>query len=124
MVAKVPARRVLLVEDDPSVAASVAEVLRVRGCEVTTASSAEAGLRVALEHAFDVVVADYGLPGATGAWLLAQLHQRKPALRRVMFSGTPDVDIAGLREQEIFHQFVRKPCPAPELMAAMWPDDE
>lgn len=116
-------RRALLVEDDPQVAFAVEEALRSRGVQVTTVGTAEAALKAALEHAFDVVVTDYGLPGATGAWLLGELRKQRPELRRILLSGTPEVAADELERDGTCHKFLRKPCPAPELMAAMWETD-
>lgn len=66
--------RVLLVEDDPAIAASVARELAAAGFVVTPAGSGEDGLRLALSELPDVIVLDWMLPGIDGLETLRRLR--------------------------------------------------
>ena len=70
---RLPAR-VLLVEDDPAIAASVARELAAAGFAVTPAGSGEDGLRLALAELPDVIVLDWMLPGIDGLETLRRLR--------------------------------------------------
>src|SRR5262245_43240180 len=75
--------RVLLVEDDADLRATLRGALQVEGHDVVTAASLSEGLAL-LAHAgggeraaFDVVLLDLGLPDGDGESLLAQLRRSR-----------------------------------------------
>jgi DNA-binding NtrC family response regulator len=63
--APVPATRshILVIEDEPSVAAFVRAALERHGYEVTSSSSAVEGLRLLALHDFRGVISDFRTPG-------------------------------------------------------------
>lgn len=63
---------VLLVEDDECLRDTLAEILRHDGYSVTVAESAEEGLEKLTSGHFGLVLTDYELPIATGAWMLRE----------------------------------------------------
>lgn len=75
--------RVLVVEDDPSVAAGLVRGLRLAGFEVELATDGTTGARIALDAAIDVVLLDLMLPERTGFEVL-ELLQRRPAVPPVI----------------------------------------
>jgi two-component system, OmpR family, response regulator len=66
--------KVLLVEDEPHVAASLEVGLRAEGFVVVHAETGEDGLWQATEHYFDVIVLDIMLPGLSGYEVLRRLR--------------------------------------------------
>ncbi len=90
--------RVLLVDDDKLVGESVACMLRSAGARVSVASDAEMALQWLDEHAAEcrVVVSDHGMPGMTGAQLLAHLRTAYPEIHRVLLSGWGDLPPDGV----------------------------
>ncbi len=77
--------RVLLVEDEPLVRETTAELLAAMGHSVrATGSAAEA--RLAASDA-DLVIADAGLPDADGARLVAEFLKERPNLPTIIVSG-------------------------------------
>ena len=58
--------RVLLVDDEPAILATVAPLLRARGYEVSTAMSGTAGLKAVQRTTPDVILLDLGLPDIDG----------------------------------------------------------
>ncbi|MEW1834677.1 response regulator [Microbacterium sp. NPDC079995] len=59
-------RRILLIEDDPDVAALVDVSLEAAGLEFTTVADGDSGLRAALESQPDLIILDWMLPGLSG----------------------------------------------------------
>lgn len=58
--------RVLIVDDEPQIRRALSVNLKARGYDVDLAPTGEDALRLAAEHAPDVVVLDLGLPGVDG----------------------------------------------------------
>ncbi len=72
---------ILLVEDNQAISQNIADYLEPLGHRLDFASDGRAGLRLALEQTFDVVILDLALPGIAGLELCRQLRER--ALRHV-----------------------------------------
>lgn len=68
--------RVLVVEDDPEVLDATLEALELLGHWATGVRSAEGAIDRFLEGAFDVLMADVGLPGLSGLELADKLQTR------------------------------------------------
>ena len=68
--------RVLVVEDDPEVLEASLEALELLGHWATGVRSAESALARFLEGAFDVLMADVGLPALSGLELADKLQAR------------------------------------------------
>jgi two-component system, OmpR family, response regulator len=70
------APRILLVEDDRSLAAMLEEILRSAGYDVELAPDGQLGLHLGLSRRYDVMVLDRGLPAIEGLDLLGRLRSR------------------------------------------------
>jgi len=68
--------RVLIVEDDPSMATSLRRGLEAEGYAVDVAVDGEEALWSAAEHDFDVVVLDIMLPKRNGYQVVAELRRQ------------------------------------------------
>ena len=77
---KAPAK-ILLIEDDPSIAAALRQVLSQEGHEVCVEERGDTGLACATQRIFDVLITDLGCRGLGGLELVRELHQAKPRLR-------------------------------------------
>lgn len=79
--------RILVVEDDASIRETLADLLQGEGYEVTTADSAEAGLRLLSSQRFELILTDYALPGRTGTEMVSE------ARRSELLHGAPVIVI-------------------------------
>lgn len=90
--------RILLVEDEPSVAGLINKGLLEKGHDVTVAPDGSLGLELATAHSFDIMVFDIMLPNINGMELCRQLRQ-KNILTPILFLtalGTTENIVAGL----------------------------
>jgi len=71
-----PPAQVLVVEDDPHLAAGVMENLRAEGYEVSVAPDGEQALAWLAQHSCALVVLDVMLPGADGLSVCRTLRAR------------------------------------------------
>jgi DNA-binding response OmpR family regulator len=95
--AALPNLSVLVVEDNPDAAETLAILLDMQGYAVSIAHSGEAALQLAVESSPDAVILDLGLPGMDGIELARHLRAtlvRQPLL--IALSGYTD------REQECY----------------------
>ena len=81
--------RVLVVEDEELVRATLRLALEQQGCEVVTAEDGVEGLDAVDLQPFDAVVTDVRLPRRDGLWLWRQATAARPELvgRFVFISG-------------------------------------
>jgi CheY-like chemotaxis protein len=110
---------VLVVDDDRQVGRFVAESLRSMGYKVTDVDSGAAALTLLGEshHRFDLLVADFAMPGMNGAQLASIAKQKQPDLRVLMVSGYADT--AAIDAALGQTQLLRKPFDLAELGAAV-----
>lgn len=88
------ADRVLLVDDELSFLETLAERMRMRGLDVTCATSGREALAVAETQGFDAVVLDLAMPGLDGLETLRRLHEMQPDLQVMILSGRATVQTA------------------------------
>ena len=113
--------RVLLVEDDRELRATLRQALDVEGYAVKAAGSAADALaqwRHAGAEPFDIVLLDLGLPDADGADLLATLRQRGGTAVIVVSARGGEGDKVALLDQGA-DDYLVKPFSVGELLARM-----
>lgn len=84
------AYRVLLVEDDPSVATGIASLLELEGLTVEIAETGAAALRAVDAATPDVIVLDVGLPDMEGTSVYTAIATKYPALPIIFSTGHAD----------------------------------
>ncbi len=109
--------RVLVVEDDPRIAAGLHTVFTDGGFDVATAHDGEDGYFRVTTELFDLLVLDVGLPGRDGFSVLQALRQTQRDLPVLMLSSHNDLDhrVRGLRTGA--DDYMTKPFEVCELLA-------
>ena len=100
--------RVLIVDDNLSLAENIAEILQAEGCTTDVAGSAEEALPKALTQEFGVVVTDLRLPGMDGIELLRTLGRQRMNVVTIVISAYID-DGTALAAKEVGACFLEKP---------------
>jgi len=67
--------RILIIEDDTTIAANLYDFLESRGPAVDAAADGVTGLHLAISQTFDAIVLDLGLPGMDGLTLTKKLRE-------------------------------------------------
>ena len=108
--------RILLIEDDASTAASLKKVLCAEDYEVETAGRGDAGLELARQNEYSVVISDLRLPGLGGLDLVARLHAAKPKQPIILMTahGTTETAIEATKLGAC--DYLLKPFEADELL--------
>jgi DNA-binding response OmpR family regulator len=108
--------RVLVVEDDASMAAGIVRGLKLAGFDVDLANDGAAGAKKALEEEFDIMVLDLFLPEQSGFDVLGQLDGRTK-MPIIVLTASTGLD-ARLRSFDLgAADFVAKPFFMEELVA-------
>ena len=80
------APRILVVDDDVDIVASLSDLLQDRGYQVDVALNGDGALRLTDLHRYDVALLDFKLPDFDGATLLERIRQRRPATAFVLIT--------------------------------------
>ena len=109
--------RILVVEDESSIADLLERGLSAEGYAVSCAHDGEEGERRALSGDFDLILLDVLLPGRSGLEVLRAIRARRPELPVVMLTAKGEVDdkVAGLDLGA--DDYVSKPFALDELLA-------
>ncbi len=106
--------RILLVDDEPSITATLAISLRKEPWEVVTANGGEQGLRLLRQRAASVVISDERMPGMTGAAFLTEVARCWPLTIRMMLTGQATLHDAmkAINDGGIWRFFLKPTDPA------------
>ncbi|WP_437970248.1 response regulator transcription factor [Sorangium sp. So ce260] len=112
-----PARTVLLVEDDPSIAMGLEMNLSAEGYRVVVAEDGERGLALARAGGIDLIIIDVMLPRLNGFELLRILRNERRTLPVIMLSarGAEMDKVMGLELGA--EDYITKPFSLAELLA-------
>jgi len=109
--------RVLVVEDDSTIASFVAKGLQEAGYAVDVAADGDRGLELALHEPYDAAVLDVMLPGRDGLGVLDSIRRRKPALPVIMLTARGEVEDKVTALDAGATDYVTKPFSFDELAA-------
>ncbi len=109
--------RILLVEDDAELSASIAEFLELQGAECDFAYTGQAGVELAISGSYEVILLDVMLPKLDGFDVCAALRNHGYSTPVLMLTamGTTEDQLKGFRAGG--DDYVVKPCPMPLLWA-------
>ena len=112
--AEAPAR-LLVVDDEESVALTIGAVLQQEGFEVDTASSGGEAAERLREKAYDLVLTDLHMEGGDGLSVLEAVRTYSPLTISIVLTGFASVEtaIAALRQDA--YDYLVKPCIIDEL---------
>ncbi|HWR98106.1 MAG TPA: response regulator [Candidatus Methanoperedens sp.] len=108
-------RRILVVDDEPSVREASAAHLEQQGNVVDTAADALEAFGKLQLHPYDLVITDLQMPGMDGVALLAKIRVSFPLLPVVLATGFATVETAVAALRTGATDFLRKPFSSEDL---------
>jgi DNA-binding NtrC family response regulator len=111
--------RVLIVDDDASIRASLREAIEESGIEVCTADSGEQALSLLTARAPDLVLSDVRMGGMSGIELLRLLRERKAGVDVVLMTAYDDMATVVEAMREGAFEFLVKPFELEALLALL-----
>lgn len=111
--------RLLVVDDEPSVAMTLSEVLRSHGWDVDAAHSGEEGLEFVRKNEYDVVLSDLRMDGVDGIAILNEVRRRSPTTATIVLTAFASLgsSVAALREGA--YDYLTKPCSIDDLKSTV-----
>lgn len=107
--------RILVVEDEESIADAVAYTLRGEGFAVDAVADGEFALEATSRHDYDLILLDLMLPGLSGLEVCRRLRARSPVPILIVTARTAEVDhVVGLEAGA--DDFITKPFSMPALV--------
>lgn len=79
--------KVIVVDDEPVIAESLADILEGEECEAFALSSGAAAIELARQIGPDVVISDVAMPDMNGIETVRRIREFLPDCRIVLFSG-------------------------------------
>ncbi len=112
-------RRILVVEDDPSIRRGLVDTLGCGGYETVESGDGEEGLRKALSVDLDLALVDIKLPKRDGFSLVTELRKSKPSLPVIFVTalGGEEDRVRGLRQCAADDYLIKNSFGALELLA-------
>ena len=108
--------RVLVVDDDPSLAEMLSIILQGEGMEVTVCSAGDLAIRAFLESKPDIVLLDVMLPGIDGVEVCRQIRAESTVPIVMLTARTDTVDVV-LGLESGADDYITKPFKPQELVA-------
>ncbi len=101
--------KVLVVDDEPSLRATLEKLMRSEGHEPVVAEDGQQALQRISEREFDVVLLDYRRPGLSGMDVLRRLHDDFPETSVIMVTAVADMATAIEAMQLGAYDYITKP---------------
>lgn len=110
-------KKILLVEDETSVASFIKKGLGEEGYEVSLALDGDTGLKMALGNSFDLIILDIMLPGMNGLDVCRAIRKQKKQVAILFLTalGTSENVVIGLESEA--DDYLVKPFKFIELLA-------
>jgi DNA-binding response OmpR family regulator len=111
--------RILIVEDEISIANFISDGLKEEGFAVDVATNGKKGLELALDflEGYDVILLDWMLPGLSGIEVCRQIRKVNQQIPIIILSAKDTVDDAVFGLDTGANDYIRKPFSFEELLA-------
>lgn len=115
----VAGRKVLVVDDEPTVTKSCRRILAEEGYEVLTTESGRDGMNRAFAQEFDLVLTDLKMPDLDGMELVRALRHKRPQTAVVVITGYGTVRSAVEATRLGVSDYIEKPFTPEQIVAAV-----
>ena len=115
----VAGRKVLVVDDEPTVVKSCRRILAEQGCEVLATESGRDGMNRAFAQEFDLVLTDLKMPDLDGMDLVRALRRERPQTAVVVITGYGTVPSAVEATKLGVSDYIEKPFTPAQIVEAV-----
>lgn len=102
--------RLLLVDDEPNILASLRRIFQRENYELLFAQSGSEALAIIEKQPVELIMTDFMMPGMNGSELLQEVRARWPQTIRIMLTGHANTDaVMGSVREGAVYRFILKP---------------
>lgn len=116
---KIPAKRILVVDDEPQVADTIRMVLAMGGHKVEVVDSARRALEVYEPGKYDLVISDFSLGKMTGLELAREIKQKSPTQQFILITAYAESMSLKKEGMSVIDFLMSKPFPLTQLQEAL-----
>ena len=104
-------KKILFVDDDKNLLNSLKRVMHSykKEWEMVFVESAEEALQKLSQADYDIIFADYKMPGMDGIAFLTRVKDNYPEIKRILLTGQSQTEIFD-KAQSVVHKYIAKPC--------------
>ena len=108
--------KILVVDDEPNIRWTMAELLKREGYDALTASDFDSALSILDSNRLDAAIVDIILPRKSGIELLKELSTREPSIPVIMITGEPNISQIPEIVRAGAYDFISKPVTKDALL--------
>jgi len=108
--------RILVVDDDPDILATLEMILSGEGCSVELRQDGSEGYRAASDSDYDLILSDFRMPGMGGLELLAKLVEEMPSCPVILMTAHGNTDLAIEATKQGAFDYLLKPFEIDDLL--------
>ncbi len=111
--------KIIVVDDDAGIRASLQDVLLQEGYQVETADGGKAAIELLKNETFDLMLLDIMMPEMSGVEVLRVVRQISPDMKVILLTahGTMETAVEALRLGA--HDYLLKPCNAHDILSSI-----
>ena len=106
---KLKKMKVMLIDDDEWIRDSMTMFFEGEGCQISAFESAEEGMEALQEHAFDIIIADYRLPGMDGLEFFRHVQKSYPDTVKILITAYGSKELTDEAQGIGIGAFIDKP---------------
>lgn len=106
---KLKEMKILIIDDDKWIRSSLSLLFESEGCHLLALETAEEGIKAIKNQAYDIVIADYRLPGMDGLEFFRRIHDTQPHAMKMLITAYKDGRIVSEAAKIGIQDFIEKP---------------
>lgn len=115
--AKLRTLKIMLIDDDEWIRDSMRIFFEYEGCDLVTLETAEEALAAIAKQPFDIIIADYKLPGLDGIEFFKRIRKCAGASIRILITAYHSQSVDEMVKTAGIHALIEKPF-QPETLEA------
>jgi len=109
-------KTILIIDDDPGLRKTLADILKVKGYQTLTAQNGSEGIARVRQQVVHLALVDLGLPDLPGLEVLEKIKTDNPATEVIILTGQASFDAAIEAANRGAYSFLAKPCDIDQLL--------
>jgi len=101
--------KILLIDDDEWIRDSLTLFFESEGCRLVALETAEEGIDALKKSSYDIIIADYKLPGMDGLEFFRQLVKSHPHVMKILITAYMSEKVVSEANGMGIHDFINKP---------------